>query len=413
MKLNAGLAEVYNNLGNTLTKLDRLEDAEKMYLKAVELKPDYSDAHYNLGHGFHELGKYQDAEEAYRQALRHNRDDVMAQWNLGLLKLLQGDFEEGLKLYECRFDRSDSKEFEPTIKIFGQLEDYDRWQGESLEGSSLLVICEQGIGDSLMMMRYLPLLKQMRLSRLTIYCHPTLLRIMHCMPGCDDVVPMREPLPFGRFDLYCPVMSLPYLFKTALDSIPTTLPYLLLPEVLKNRWKTRMAAATGLKAGLVWAGNKQACFDSIRSIPLTLFEPLLKVSGVNFFSLQKEDDLHQLKELNWNIIDCMAECEDFLDTAALVDQLDLIISVDTSVAHLAGAMGKPVWLLNRFESEWRWMLNRSDSPWYPSMKIFRQQKRNDWDAVIRQLGEELEGLCLNQKTELDRHQSDSGESYVL
>jgi tetratricopeptide (TPR) repeat protein len=392
MALKPDLADTYNSFANTLSELDRLDEAEIMYTKALMLKPDYADAHYNLGHALNDLGRLEDAEKAYRQALAYNPDDAMTQWNLGLLKLMQGDLDEGLRLHERRFDRG-KHELEATIKILNQLQGYKRWHGEPLEGMSLIVIAEQGAGDNLMMMRYLPLLKKQKLRRLTVYCYPQLFRVMLCMPGVDEIVPITEPLPFGCFDLYCPIMSLPHLLNTRLESIPAHVPYLVFPQEMRQKWRTRLAGVEGLKVGLVWAGNQSACFDSIRSIHLSRFAPLLDLAGAHFYSLQKTDESDQLKELGWNIVDWMDECEDYLDTAALVDQLDLIIGVDTSVAHLAGALGKPVWLLNRFESEWRWMLHRVDSPWYPSMKIFRQNERSDWDSVISQICEELAGLC--------------------
>jgi Tfp pilus assembly protein PilF len=395
--LKPELAETYNNLGNTLTELERLEEAEVVYRKAVALKPEYADACYNHGNALRDLGRMEEAEAAYCQSLTLKPDDATTQWNLGLLKLVQGDLDHGLKLHERRFDRATNNELEATIKILDQLPGESRWQGEPLDGTSLLVITEQGAGDNLMMMRYLPLLRQRGLKRLVLYCYPQLMRVMFCMPGIDQIVPITDPLPFGDFDLYCPIMSLPYLFQTRLESIPANVPYLVVPEEMKQKWHMRLAEVPGLKVGLVWAGNQAASFDKIRSIPLNLFAPLHDSGGISFVSLQKGDRLQQLHKFEGQLIDWMDECKDYLDTAALVEQLDLIISVDTSVAHLAGALGKPVWLLNRFESEWRWMLDREDSPWYPSMRIFTQPVRNDWDSVVKRVGEEL-AVLLKEKS---------------
>lgn len=242
-----------------------------------------------------------------------------------------------------------------------------------------------------MMMRYLPLLVKRNIKRLVVYSHPALKRVFANIPGGNhiDVVPITEALPFDAFDLYCPIMSLPYLFKTRLDTIPNKVPYLFIPEEMKQWWRTRLAEITGVKVGLVWAGGKLASTDKNRSILIKKFALLTAMEGVRWVNLQKGQESGQLKELGWDLIDWMDECEDYLETAALVDQLDLVISVDTSVAHLAGALGKPVWLLNRFNSEWRWLLGREDSPWYPSMRIFRQRERGDWHGVIKQVADVL------------------------
>ncbi len=384
----------HNNLGATLDDLGRLEEAETAYRQAIVFKPDYVDAYNNLGNVIKSQGNLMDAEEAYRKSVSLKPDYVQVQWNLSLLKLLQGNFEEGFNLYERRFEGGPYNTFNNTKKLIDQVKGYERWDGEPLEGRSLLIIAEQGAGDNLMVMRYLTLLKQKNLKQLIVYSYPTLERVIKCMPGVDDVVSTTEPLPFGRFDMYCPIMSLPYLFQTRIDTIPHDVPYFVVSENFKHEWRERLSGLSEMKVGLVWAGGKLTSTDKKRSIPLNKFTPLLAVDGISWVSLQKGEESGQLSEVGCSILNLMEECGDYLDTAALISQLDLVISVDTSIAHLAGALGKPVWLLNRFDSEWRWQLEREDSPWYPSMRIFRQTERGDWDSVIKRVAGELANLPL-------------------
>lgn len=398
LKLKPDYVEAYNNLGNALLDLGSLEKGMQAYHQALFLKPDYAEAYYNMGKGLQDFGELKAAEQAYRQALVLKNDYAMAQWNLSLLKLLQGDYEEGFNLFEKRFLGGDRKVFEKINSYLNQLREYCRWDGETLEDRSLLVIAEQGLGDNLMMIRYLPLISQMHPKHIVVYCEKPLKRIIQCLPGIDDVITMTEQLPFGRFDLYCPMMSLPYIFKTRLESVPRSVPYLFVPEDMKQRWRKRFADVPGIKVGLVWAGKKSYRENNSRSILLRQFSPLQEINGVQLVSLQKREE-GKSEEPGWNLLDWMDECGDLLDTAALIEQLDLVVSVDTSIAHLAGALGKPVWLLNRFGSEWRWLLDREDSPWYPSMRIFRQEQRGDWDSVIKRLAIELE-LMINKTGEL-------------
>jgi len=390
LDIKPGYVEAYNNLGNALLDRGLPEKGIEAYRHALVLKPDYAEAYFNLGKALQDFGELKAAEHAYRQALVCKNDYAKAQWNISLLKLLQGDYEEGFKLYEKRFIGGDRKVFEKMNTYLQQLSAYRRWDGETLEDLSLLVIAEQGLGDCLMMMRYLPLLGQQRPKRLVVYCAEPLKRIIQCLPGVDDVITMSEPLPFGRFDLYCPMMSLPYVFKTRIESVPGPVPYLTVPEGMKQQWRKRLADVSGVKVGLAWAGKESYLENDMRSILLRQFSPLLGINGMQLVSLQKGKEEGKWKESGWSLLDWMDECGDLLDTAALIDQLDLVVSVDTSIAHLAGALGKPVWLLNRFGSEWRWLLDRDDSPWYPGMRIFRQEKRGDWDSVIRRLAIELE-----------------------
>ncbi len=384
-------AEAYIDLGNTLHYSGRLDEAEQAYRRALDLKPDFAEAHNGLGNVHLDSGRTAEAELAYRKALALKKDYATAKFNFSMLLLMLGSFEEGFELFEQRFDGGSPKSFASVKAQFMRLCDCKRWDGEPLAEKSLLIITEQGAGDSLMMMRYLPLLKQWGLERLVVSCGPHLKRVFQSMPAVDGVVSPTESSHSHSIDFYCPIMSLPHLLQAPPDAVPV--PYVGVPEQMRHAWRSRLAGEPGLKVGLVWAGNNQHVHDKRRSIPLALFSPLVDVKGVRLVSVQKGEAREQLKTVGWNLPDWMDACDDFMDTAALVDGLDLVISVDTAVAHLAGALGKPVWLLNRFESEWRWMLDRENSPWYPSMRIFRQKSRGDWEPVMSLVAEELARLA--------------------
>lgn len=392
LTLRPDYATPYNNLGKLFLDRGQRENGLEAYYKAIALQPDYDEPYYNLGTTFMESGRLAAAEQAFNQALVINPDYASCKWNLSLLMLLQGRLEEGFRLYENRFIGGDKKVFEKMNGLLAQLHGHARWQGEPLLGKSLMLIAEQGLGDNLMMIRYLPLLKSLGCHQLIVYCEPPLIRLFLQQPAVDAVVPMSDPLPFGSFDLYCPSMSLPHLFQTRLQSIPCQVPYLAIPEDLQQHWQNRFADVSDIKVGLVWAGKGSYVKNQLRSMSLEQFSPLLDVSGVRFVSLQKGDEKSQLKGLGWDFIEWIDECNDLLDSAALINQLDLVISVDTSVAHLAGALGKPVWLLNRFGSEWRWLLDREDSPWYQTMRIFRQKQQDSWTDVINQIAISLQAF---------------------
>lgn len=387
--INPDYPEAYKNLGVLLAQTGHVEAAEKSFRQAIALKPDFAGAYNNLGLILIQVCRYDEAEKAYLQAITLMPDDAIKKFNLSLLYLLLGHLEKGFELYEQRFDGGSGKAVKILKDQFKALQCNKRWEGDSIVAKSLLVIAEQGAGDNLMMMRYLPLLKQQNLGKLIISCDPNLRRLFESMPEIDEVITLDESLPVNRIDIYCAMMSFPHLFKTKLETIPNKVPYLSVSEIMKKKWKNILRGCNGLKVGVVWAGNRQYLNDHSRSILLSEFSPLIEVKGVHLISLQKGEDAGQLKNTGWDISDWMEMCEDYLDTAALISEIDLVISVDTSVAHLAGALGKPVWLLNRFESEWRWLLARSDSPWYPTMRIYRQREGGDWGTIMAQIAGDL------------------------
>jgi hypothetical protein len=313
-----------------------------------------------------------------------------------MTKLLHGDYETGLQLLESRLepDALDDPAYDGMRAATRGMMETPRWRGEPLPGQTLLLWADQGMGDSIMMMRYLPEVRRRTGGRVIVECQPPLERIFRAMPEVNEVV-LTGTAASRDFHLQCPMMSLPFVLGTRLATIPDRVPYIPVPDDLVDRWRGKLGRIGAPRVGLAWAGRPALPKDALRSVPLRRFAPLFDTPGVNFFSLQKGDEARQVRETAWKIHDFMDEAGDLLDTAALVGHLDLVISVDTSVAHLAGALGKPVWLLNRLESEWRWMLEREDSPWYPTMRIFRQHSLGDWEPVILRVASALRAFVAN------------------
>ncbi len=390
LALNPDYAEAYNNLAKSLIDQERLDEGLDAYQTAIHLQPAYAEAYYNLGTTFQEIGRMQDAEHAFNQSLRINPGYAACKWNLSLLLLLQGRYEEGFYLYEQRFEGGEKKTFTYLNHLLQQVTSCPRWHGETLADCSLLLIAEQGLGDNLMMMRYVSVLREQKSKKITVYCAQPLARLFAALPGIGEVISMPAPIPTAGFDYHCPTMSLPHLLRTQLTTIPTMVPYLTIPGAVRQKWQTRCADIRKPKIGLVWAAKNVGP----KNIPFHQLLPLQTIDEIQLVSLQQGSAAKQFQELGLNVLDWMDECTDLMDSAGLIEQLDLVIAVDTAVAHLAGALGKPVWLLNRYESEWRWMLERSDSPWYPSMRIFRQQSPGKWDDVLSQIIKEV-AVCFN------------------
>jgi len=391
LALKPDFVEALCSLGNVLRNQDRLDESMDCLNKALALKPDFAEAYDHLSNTLIGLGRPQEAEESYRRALVLRPDSAELKLGCSLVRLLLGDYETGFLLYESRLDKGALPRamYSALQARIAQLGDAPRWQGESGEGKTLLVWTDQGLGDTLMMMRYLPMLKDRGFEKVVVCCEETLVRVVQRIPGVDEVVPRSQAVLIEGFDCHCPIMSLPFLFKTRVESIPDKIPYLHVPDQLRKKWAEKLSGVATPRVGLAWAGRKDNPKDALRSIRLERLSPLFGASGVNFVSLQKGPEASQIGETGLRILDRMDECEDLLETAALVDQLDLVISVDTAVMHLTGALGKPLWHLNRFETEWFWMLKREDSPWYPSVRIFRQQRPGNWDEVIARVASAL------------------------
>lgn len=391
--LAPGEPEAHYLLGVSLLQLDRVEEASASLQRALALNPGFAEAHHSLAMLLRGQGRWDESLRHFDRALALAPDAAETRLGKALVLLLRGQFAEGLDLFESRLDQPSAPAVASWLSLLARRPDKPFWNGEPLHGRRLLVWVEEGLGDCLMMMRYLPLLAQRGAHGLVILADPSLERLMQAVPNVARVVHSAGPQLLDDFDVHCAIMSLPRLFGTRADSIPATVPYLAQPPAKLIERLARPAAIGMLQVGLVWAGNQAFSKDRLRSLTLSQLQPLMRVPGVQFVSLQKGPAAAEAGALGWPLLDCMDDCADFLDTAALVSQLDLVISVDTAVAHLAGALGKPVWLFNRWGSEWRWQLDREDSPWYPSMRLFNQAAPGDWTPTIAGMAQALAQLA--------------------
>ncbi len=353
--------------------------AEALLVRARALRPDYAEAHYNLGLARCALGRLDEAVACQEAALALQPGHHAARFARGAARLMAGDLEHGLPDYESRWLGEKPPREEPRLPLPGCL----RWRGEDVAGdAAILIHPEQGLGDNLQFVRYLPLLAE-RFARVILPCADTLQRLFrHSLPERCEVIEGARWREAGRITHECPLLSLPLAFGTRLDTIPGTAPYLRALDADVAHWAAHMALQDGFKVGLVWAGGKALKRDHLRSVALTAFAPLFDLPGARWVSLQHGPEAAQINTCGLPLTEWMNDICDMADTAALIMNLDLVISVDTAVAHLAAALGKPVWMLNRYESEWRWLRGRSDSPWYPTMRIFNQVRPMDWTETI-------------------------------
>jgi len=372
--------DAHNNRGAVLISLARQEDALSGFNLAIALDPDHADAHNNRGNVSRDLGRHDEAMSSFDRALALNPDFAAARWNRSLCELAMGDYESGWKNFEWRWKSELSRakrDFPGPV-----------WRGDfAIENRTILVHAEQGLGDSLQFCRYIPLLA--RRARVFLEVPRPLVRLLATLDGVAGVIATGDTPP--GFDAWTPMLSLPMAFGTNLGTVPNSVPYLYAGPEQSATWRERLATLPGRKVGLVWAGSPRPenpranAVDRRRSISLGHYEPLAAIPDLCLISLQKGEPGSQAMNppAGMMLHDWTGELDDFADSAALVDALDLVISVDTSVAHLAGALGKPVWVLNRFDQCWRWLRDRADSPWYPTARLFRQSRAGDWGEVIR------------------------------
>jgi tetratricopeptide (TPR) repeat protein len=390
LQIQPNRAEVHTNLASVLAELRQLDDAVAAHQTAIRLNPNLPEAFSNLGNALIDLGRVDDAIAAHRSALKLRPDYPEVHWNLATCLLLKGDFAEGFREFEWRRQCADRVRFTPDLP-------QPIWDGGDLAGRTILLRAEQGLGDTLQFIRHAKMV-QARGGRVIVECQPELIGLLRQLDCVSAWIPRGNPLP--PCDVWCPLLSLPGIFQTALDGIPTVDP--LMAEANRVEFfRRRLGTDAGKKKiGLVWTGRPEHKNDRNRSIALSLFNTpsagrpegaLLRLPQLQFVSLQKGHAAEQAKFLppEAALLDMAAHLHDFADTAALIANLDLVISVDTAVAHLAGSMGKPVWLLLPFAPDWRWMLERSDSPWYPGMRLFRQSRIGDWPGVVAEMTEQL------------------------
>jgi tetratricopeptide (TPR) repeat protein len=377
LALRPDFSGALSNRAVTLVALDRLDEALASCDRALALEPDSIEALINRAGALQELRRFDEALATYDHAVALAPDSAAAQANRALLLLLTGDFARGWPAYEWR---------RKLPGFDGRVFAAPAWSGEDIAGQRLLIHAEQGFGDTIQFARYAPLAAA-RGADVTLAVQASLAPLLADLPGVA-VIADRDPLP--PFDRHCWLLSLPRAFATTLDTIPDGGPYVAAPADRVTAWAPRLPH-NGLRIGLAWSGHPANTKDHERSIPFAHFAPLLAVAGAHFVSLQKDvrpadaDAFHQCN----GILDLGTDLRDFADTAAVIANLDLVITVDTAVAHLAGAMGKPVWVLLPRTPDFRWLLDRDTSPWYPSARLFRKAGMDTWDAVIARVAAEL------------------------
>ena len=387
-------AEALSNRGVELGHLGRSAEALVAFAQAADSNPEYVDAYNNAANTLKGLGRHRDALEQFDRALRLQPDHAPTLWSKSLLKLSLGEYEEGWLLYESRLKLEYLREYRRSFSV-------PRWTGkESIAGKRILVHAEQGLGDALQFCRYLPLLEAQG-AQVVFELPAALSKLMQSLRFRGTVVRQGEPLP-PDLDCHCPLLSLPMAFGTRAETIPAEVPYLMADRAAVAAWRDRLGALPGRKIGLNWQGHpvaeKQAWIRG-RSFALTCVAPLARVAGVSLISLQKGPAAGQRGEVEFG--SALAQLTDpndtgaeaLMETAALMAALDLVITSDTSVAHLAGALGVPVWVALHAVPDWRWLLDRADSPWYPSMRIFRQRTEGDWLEVFERVAREVTELA--------------------
>ncbi len=377
-------AEVYNNLGIALKQQEQFTEAIWNFEQALRLDPEFAEAHYNLANSLRDQGRCAEALAGYKRAVQLMPDYAEAHWNRALTFLLDGNFGEGWKQYQWR--RIADPKTRSTCESSGR----PRWTGEPFAGRRLFVHCEQGFGDNIQFVRYLPMIKA-RGGTVILETLKPLMGLLRGFPGIDELVEHKPgEKPSVGFDIFASLLDMPNIFGTTLETVPADVPYIHADRTRVEYWRTKISQSD-FKVGIVWAGSAAHGNDRYRSCKPEFFAPLREIGGVQLYGLQKGAAAARMDESAGTtpIINLAEEFKDFADTAAAIENLDLVVSVDTSVLHLAGAMGKPAWALLPFAPEWRWMLSRRDSPWYPTMKLFRQDRWNGWDGVFQRVAEEL------------------------
>lgn len=416
IRLRPGVVGVYNNLGVALNEQRRFEEAIECYNKALAIGPDYALAWNNLGNSLRAIGRNEAAVAALETAIRLKPDYPEAFNNIAIAYVQMGENEKALAWYdkalcfrpdypECHMNRALQRllvgdlangwadyEWRWHLKTM-RYRDLKRplWDGSPLGGKRILIYWEQGLGDSIQFIRYASELKD-RGATVIFEGQPPLQHLLSRTPGIDQFIPRGSELP--PFDVHAPLLSLPGQCHTTLENVPANIPYIFPDPHFVNLWKPRLNALKGLRVGIVWQGNPDHRGDHLRSFPLRLFEPLAKMEGVTLVSLQKNHGCDQIAQLEGRFnLTCFdgidEEVDGFLRTAAIMKNLDLVIAADTSVAHLAGAMGIPVWVMIAVASDWRWLRNREDSPWYPTARLFRQKEPGNWIEVFERVAAAL------------------------
>ncbi len=386
------------NLANTLNMADHTQEALDIYLKLNEKLPNDSSINYNIAYTYKKLGFLQKSLPFYQRTLQLKPDHMEALFSQGLTYLMLGDWNKGWEGYEYRWERGDHQQ----LRMYPE----PLWHGEPVNGKHIFVYAEQGLGDTFQFIRYLKMLKDLG-AQVTFAPQNPLQTLLKLCPYIDAVIPYREHP--ASFDYWIPLVSLPHVFETRLHNVPDEIPYLYADPTLEAYWQEKLSQDTNFKIGICWQGNSEYSTAFLRaavaskSAPANLFESLTHIPGVSVYSLQRVTGTDQLTKIpsTMNLItfDEHFDVENgrFMDTAAVMKNLDLVITIDTSICHLAAGLGTPVWNLLPSPADWRWMLNRLDTPWYPNMRLFRQPKPGDWQSLMQEVATALKAL-LTEKT---------------
>ena len=396
LQLEPGAFHACINLGDVLAKLGHLDEAIAVCQRAIALQPDVPFGHQNLGAAWWRKGDYAQARACFERAIALDPEFADVHLGLAFIHLLEGRFSEGWRKYEWRW-------LSRTHAALRRSFSAPRWDGRPIPGGTLLIHAEQGFGDTLHFLRYVPLAaRRSGAARVVVECQRELVRLVSSAGGAGVEFHARgrhDDAGLPPFDVHVPLLSLPLLVEH-FEPLPATAPYLTAPPHLRAAWRERLAATPGFRIGIVWSGNPEHRDDRLRTIQPSQLLALLPMPGASFYSLQIESRGALPESLaRAGVHDLTDHITDFADTAALMAELDLIITVDTAAAHLAGALGRPVWTLLPFVPDWRWGLGRAETPWYSTMRLFRQQQVEEWAPVIAELRERLHQLILsNQST---------------
>ncbi len=374
-------AEALTSLGNAFSDQGNLVDAVECHRRSLAIKPGCAIAWSNFGQVLQQNGELDESLECYRKAIALDSNCSKARFNRSLVLLLKGDLERGFEEFEWRWkDSCPAREFSCPL-----------WDGSPLEGKTILLHAEQGLGDTIQFIRYARRIQQMGPHQVIVECQPALVPLLKCCQGIDLLIPRGEVLP--GFDAHAPLMSLPRILKTSLQDIPSETHYLKAKAELVVHWKQVLEPIREVRVGIVWQGSALHPKDKIRSISLRHFEGLSQLPGVKLLSLQKGLGTEQLAEVGFSPMDFSGKMDQaagpFMDTAAILENLDLVIACDSAIVHLAGALGVPTWIVLNTQPDWRWMIDRNDSPWYPSVRLFRQSQPKDWAEVFLRIQQSL------------------------
>ncbi len=393
--MNPHFPIAFNNMGNSLRYDFRPEEAEQAFQKALAFDPKYLSAYKNRGTLHAWLGNYDLALESYSEAQKLSPDEAETHRNLGVIYLLKGDFQRGWEEYRWRWKCAEAAKYSYS---------QPKWTGQSLDGKTILLYAEQGLGDALHFIRFASVLKETsvlkeKVVRVIVHGPPALTALFQNFRRMDAYVPSSIPVE-QAFDYHCSLLDVADVLEINDSNIPMAEGYLQPPEYLVGYWRRWLQALppAKLRIGLVWQGNRDHMADVFRSFPLKAYDPLGQLDGIQFISLQQGYGAEQIQ--GWSGLRPLIQLPEgtdvtsgaFMDTAAIVSQLDLVITSDTSMAHLAGALGRPAWVLVNKMPDWRWLLERNDSPWYSSLKLFRQSKQGDWASVVAEVESELKAM---------------------